>query len=129
MNKLVTTAATLAIAVSSLAAPAMAQGGGAPQGVAVVDVQRLATGYRASKITGATVVNQAGEKVGTVDDLLVTPNDRVPFAVISVGGFLGMGNKLVVVPYQALDITPEKIQLANATKDQLKAMPEFKYAK
>ena len=47
-------------------------------------------------MVGGTVVN---ETVGTIDDLILTPNEKVPFAVLSVGGFLGMGTKYVVVPY------------------------------
>jgi VIT1/CCC1 family predicted Fe2+/Mn2+ transporter len=41
--------------------------------------------------------NEAKETVGTIDDLIVTPTEKVPFAVLSVGGFLGMGTKYVVV--------------------------------
>ena len=67
-----------------------------------VDPQSLATGYRTSKVVGSTVVNESNETVGTIDDLIVTPNERVPFAVLSVGGFLGIGSKYVVVPYSAL---------------------------
>ena len=37
--------------------------------------------------------------MGTIDDLIVTPNEKVPYAVVSVGGFLGMDSKYVVVPY------------------------------
>ena len=56
-----------------------------------VDPQSLATGYRTSKVVGSTVINEANETVGTIDDLIVTPGEKVPFAVLSVGGFLGMG--------------------------------------
>jgi hypothetical protein len=56
-----------------------------------VDPQSVATGYRTSKVVGSTVVNEANETVGTIDDLIVTPSEKVPFAVLSVGGFLGMG--------------------------------------
>jgi len=78
------------------AGPVWAQG--APQTVIErVDVQKLAAGYRSSKIVGSPVVNDANEKIGDVDDLLVEPSDKVLFAVLSVGGFLGMGERLVVV--------------------------------
>ena len=53
-----------------------------------VDVKPLAEAYRASRLIGATVQNDKNEKIGVVDDLIVTPNDQVLFAVISVGGFL-----------------------------------------
>ena len=50
-----------------------------------VDAKPLAEAYRASKLIGASVVNDKNEKIGSVDDLIVTPADRVLFAVISVG--------------------------------------------
>jgi len=103
---------------------------GAPQtaGLMKVDPASVATGYRVSKVVGSTVVNEANETVGTIDDLIVTPNEVVPFAVLSVGGFLGMGTKYVVVPYSALKVEDKKMVLHGATKDSLKALPEFKYA-
>jgi hypothetical protein len=103
---------------------------GAPQTISAVhvDVQKLATGYRMSKIVGSAVANSANERIGTVDDLLVTPDDRVPFAVLSVGGFLGLGKHLVIVPSDLLQIGDDGIMLPDATKDALKAMPEFHYA-
>jgi hypothetical protein len=108
--------------------PVWAQG--APQTVSIerVDVQKLAAGYRSSKIVGSPVVNDANEKIGDVDDLLVEPSDKVLFAVLSVGGFLGMGERLVVVPFGSLQIAGNKVMLPGGTKDALTALPEFKYA-
>lgn len=109
-------------------APVWAQG--APQTVSIerVDVQKLAAGYRATKIVGSTVVNETNEKIGDIDDLLVEPSDKVLFAVLSVGGFLGMGERLVVVPFSSLQITGNRVVLRGGTKDALNALPEFKYA-
>jgi hypothetical protein len=45
------------------------------------------------------MISKANETVGTIDDLVVTPSEKVPFAVLSVGDFLGMGTKYVVVPH------------------------------
>ena len=53
-------------------------------------------------MVGSTVVNETNETIGKIDDLIVTPSERVPFAVLSVGGFLGIGTKLVVVPFSSL---------------------------
>jgi hypothetical protein len=110
-----------------LTGPALAQG--APQTVTLmkVDPASLATGYRTSKIVGSSVVNEANETVGTIDDLIVTPTDKVPFAVLSVGGFLSLGTKYVVVPFTSLQFQDKKIVLGGATKDSLTALPEFKY--
>jgi len=122
--------APLAIAVvmaAGIGGQALAQG--APQTVAImkVDPATVATGFRSSKIVGSSVVNEANETVGSVDDLIVTPKEKAPYAVLSVGGFLGMGTKYVIVPFGSLQMQDKKIVLPGATKDALKALPEFKY--
>ena len=122
--------ASLAIAVVmavGIGGQALAQG--APQTVSImkVDPATVATGFRSSKIVGSSVVNEANETVGSVDDLIVTSNEKAPYAVLSVGGFLGMGTKYVVVPFGSLQMQDKKIVLPGATKDALKALPEFKY--
>ena len=120
--------ASAASLVITLSAPANSQG--APQTVTLmkVDPQTLATGYRTSKVVGATVVNEANETVGTIDDLIVTPDGKAPYAVLSVGGFLGLGTKYVVVSFTSLKIVDKKMVLPGGTKDALKALPDFKYA-
>ncbi|MFZ0021753.1 MAG: PRC-barrel domain-containing protein [Acetobacteraceae bacterium] len=118
----------MAVIAAGLGSQAMGQG--APQTVAImkVDPQTVATGFRASKIVGSSVVNEENETVGSVDDLIVTPNEKAPYAVLSVGGFLGLGTKYVVVPFGSLHMQDKKIVLPGATKDALKALPEFKYS-
>jgi sporulation protein YlmC with PRC-barrel domain len=104
---------------------------GSPQAVTErrVDVVQLAAGYRASKINGAAVFNRNKDKIGTVDDLIVAPNDRKSaYAILSVGGFLGMGSHLVAVPFDRLQISSKQVMLPDATKDSLLALPEFRYA-
>jgi PRC-barrel domain len=116
------------VATAALSGPALSQG--TPQTAAImkVDPQTVATGYRTSKVVGSTVVNEANETVGTIDDLIVTPSEKVPFAVLSVGGFLRMGTKYVVVPYSSLQVRDKKMVLPGATKESLKGLPEFKYS-
>ena len=117
------------VVMAMLAAPTFAQGTPQTAGIVKVDPQTVATGYRVSKVIGSTVVNDANETVGTIDDLIVTPGERVPFAVVSVGGFLGMGTKYVVIPYNSLQVKDkDHMLLAGATKDSLKTLPDFKYA-
>ncbi len=127
MKYAMTTLAAVAMA-ATLSSPVLSQGTRQTVGLATVDVQTVAKGYRTSKIVGSTVVNDANETVGKIDDLIVTPNEQVPFAVLSVGGFLGMGNKYIVVPYSSLQVHDKKMVLPGATKESLKALPEFKYA-
>ena len=116
-------------AILSAAISGIAYGQGTAQTVALVRVepQSLVSGYRTSKIVGSSVVNDANETVGKIDDLIVTPSEKVPFAVLSVGGFLGMGTKYVVVHYNALEVRGKQMVLPGATKESLKALPDFKY--
>jgi sporulation protein YlmC with PRC-barrel domain len=127
MIRSITFLAGAALFAVSLSGPAFSQG--APQTVSLmkVDPASLATGYRTSKVVGSTVVNETNQTVGTIDDLIVTPTEKVPFAVLSVGGFLGMGTKYVVVPFSSLQVKDKQMVLPGATKDSLMALPEFKY--
>ena len=95
----------------------------------VVDVTTLAKGYRTSKLSGSNVMNDKNEKIGTIDDFIID-RERVLFSVLQVGGFLGIGGHLVAVPYKSLviDESGSKIVLPNATIEELKKLPEFKYA-
>ena len=128
MTRSLTLMAGVAIIAVSLSSPVFSQG--APQTLSMmkIDPQSLATGYRTSKVVGSAVVNEANETVGSIDDLIVTPSEKVPYAVLSVGGFLGMGTKYVVVPYSALEVSDKRMLLRGATKDSLKSLPEFKYS-
>jgi hypothetical protein len=124
-------ASTLAIAAAlSIFLLSSAGAQGVPQTVDLVkvDVHKLQAGYRASKVVGSSVINDANETIGKIDDLLVSPDGKQPYAVLSVGGFLGIGSHLVVVPYESLKFADNKIVLPGGSKDSLKMLPEFKYA-
>ena len=114
---------------------ALYSGGAGAQGIpqtvdiAKVDVQKVAAGYRASKVIGSSVLNEADEKIGSIDDLLVTRDGKEPYAVLSVGGFLGMGTHLVVVRYDSLKFVDNKIVLPGGTNEALKMLPAFEYSK
>jgi sporulation protein YlmC with PRC-barrel domain len=127
--------------------------------------------WRASKMAGLKVYNEANENIGSINELLMDKSGDVKIAVIGVGGFLGMGEHLVAVPYDKLKFVNEAVAYTgatganpnakpaastttgaattsttaapsastsskwypdhavfNATKDELKNMPEFKYA-
>ena len=112
-----------------LAAPAMAQGVPQTVDIAKVDVRTVAAGYRASKVIGSSVLNQANETIGKIDDLLVTRDGKEPYAVLSVGGFLGMGTRMVIVRYDSLKFADNKIVLPGGTKEGLKMLPAFEYSK
>jgi PRC-barrel domain len=120
--------ASVVICATLLSQPAGAQGTPQTVELAKVDVQMLSAGYRSSKIVGSSVVNDADENIGKIDDLLVSSDGKRPFAVLSIGGFLGMGTHLVVVPYDTLKFADKKVMLPGGTKDGLRMLPEFKYA-
>jgi hypothetical protein len=128
MTRLIALLAGATVIAAALSGPALSQGTPQTLSVMKIDPQSLATGYRTSKVVGSTVFNEANENVGTIDDLIVTPSEKVPFAVLSVGGFLGMGRKFVVVPYTSLQVRDNKMVLPGATKESLKSLPEFKYS-
>lgn len=121
-------AGAIVLATTMMAAPAFSQG--TPQVVTVtrVELKTVDAGFRASKVIGSTVYNELNESIGTIDDILITRDGKEPYAVLSVGGFLGMGNKLVVVRYDALKFGKDRTVLPGGTKDGLKSLPEFKYA-
>ncbi len=90
--------------------------------------------YRVSedeaKMIGKDVVNQEGEDVGSIDNMLITDTDNVQYAILSVGGFLGLGEKLVAVPLDNLqfDKDKEEVTLKNVSKEDLESAPEFDYS-
>ncbi len=126
--------------------------------------------WRASKVVGLNVYNDQNQSIGSINDLLMDKSGGVKAAVISVGGFLGVGAHLVAVPYDKVKFVTEPVPYTgvantaqptpggsrpssttttgaattsappakanpwypdhavyNATKDELKAMPEFTY--
>ena len=129
VRPLLATALLLSALATTFYGSAYAQG--APQTITEkrTDVVQLGSGYRASKLHGADVYNGNKDNVGTLDDLIVSTNgDRRIYAILSVGGFLGMGKHLVAVPFNELQIENRRVMLPEATKKSLEALPEFKYA-
>jgi sporulation protein YlmC with PRC-barrel domain len=104
--------------------------GSTTMGVTVEEMKVVALGWSAKKkILGKAVYNDKNEKIGTVDDLIITPDKSVSYAIVGVGGFLGMGKHDVAIPVNQFKEDKGRIVLAGATKDALKAMPKFEYAK
>jgi ribosomal 30S subunit maturation factor RimM len=128
-----TSAAVAAITLSLAATPEFAQSASqTTAAITGVDSKDIAGGYRASKVIGSTVVNDHNETVGKIDDVIISgAGAKEPVAVLSVGGFLGMGSKLVAIPYKDLKPNPDKndFVLPGVTKDNLKSLPEFAYAR
>lgn len=178
--KKVFAAALLSAAVIS--APAYAQSPqpadrAAPAATTAGSQEKLALkgNWRASKLMGLDVYNEANEKLGDINELILDKNGKVAAVVIGVGGFLGMGEHDVAVSMDKLKFVEEPVRTSStattttprdnaaaprdtttgaagstatttttrtsdandwtpdhavmsATKDQLKAMPQFKYS-
>jgi sporulation protein YlmC with PRC-barrel domain len=124
--------------------------------------------WRASKMVGLSVYNDKNESIGSINDMITDKNGKIVAVVIGVGGFLGVGEHLVAVPFDKVKFSSEPVAYSgtasapaggasgsktgtttgaatstttskpnpwwpdhaifNATKDELKGMPEFKYS-
>jgi sporulation protein YlmC with PRC-barrel domain len=85
--------------------------------------------WLASRFVGQAVSNQAGQNVGDINDLLFDKTGRMSTAVIGVGGFLGMGEKSVAIPFGSLAFTADaagkRVVTIPLSKEQLQAAPSF----
>jgi sporulation protein YlmC with PRC-barrel domain len=103
--------------------------GGTTLGVTIEEMKAVVLGWGAKhKLLGAAVYNDKGEKIGSIDDIIVSPKRTVSYAIIGVGGFLGIGKHEVAIPMDQIKFQGDRFVIAGASKDALKAMPEFNYA-
>ncbi|MES2602372.1 MAG: PRC-barrel domain-containing protein [Pseudomonadota bacterium] len=129
MKKFALIAASLAV----LASPALAQTSGtAPAEAKFATVAK--DEMFSSKLKGLNVYNQKDEKVGEITDLAIGKGEQVQAMILSVGGFLGMGEHYVAVSPSSVRVSYNKDKdtwtaKMNTTKEALKAAPEFKYPK
>ncbi len=102
----------------------------APRSAQPVATQEVRPSHRASRIIGANIYNEQGQSIGEVEDLIVQRDGAAPVAVVSVGGFLGIGARLVAVPLGELRFAEDNSRwtLAGATKETLQARPVVSYA-
>lgn len=127
MKRIIASALVAGLTFGVMTPPLLAQDKTQVVPLEKVDLVALSTGHRASKITGGTVINDAGDKVGTIDDVIIGSKGNGAYAILSVGGFLGVDSKLVAVDYDSLQVSPDKIVLPGATKDTLQQLPTFSY--
>nr|WP_294551842.1 PRC-barrel domain-containing protein [uncultured Rhodopila sp.] len=124
MKKLTTvlTAAALALMFApSIITPASAQS----QSPSAMVAQTHS--LRASKLIGTEVYNDQGEDLGKLEDILVKDTVSEPLAVLSVGGFVGGGDKLVVVPLSHISLKADKASMS-ATKAEMAALPKWQFS-
>lgn len=123
-------ACAVAAAVLSGAALAQPIAGTATIGITATEVQAVATGWSLKKsILGKSVYNEEGKSIGKIDDVIVAPDSSISYAIVGAGGFLGLGKHDVAIPVKNFKVENKKITLPGATKDVLKALPKFEYAK
>ena len=98
-------------------------------GLAAAELREITAGWSAKRqILGKAVYNDLNERVGSIDDVIVTTDKSVSYAIINAGGFLAVAKHDVAVPVSRLKLINDKLVLAGATKDALKAAPPFEYA-
>lgn len=132
MNKLITiVAATAVISTGAFAQTATTTTGAAPAEAKYSTVSK--DEMFSSKLKGLNITNQENSTVGEITDIAIK-NDKIDAFILSVGGFLGMGERYVAVSPNSVAITHDTandkwVAKMNTTKDALKAAPEFKYPK
>ena len=122
--------ATMAPATHELVTPPVGASSPSQRNTVLTDTGDV----RASKLIGTAVYNDRDEKIGSVDDLVLGKDNKADEVIVSVGGFLGMGTKLVSVPYSQLRLgdtknasSSNKVVMPGATKESLKTQPDFHY--
>ncbi|MEO8935629.1 MAG: PRC-barrel domain-containing protein [Burkholderiaceae bacterium] len=124
--------ATLVLAGSlggAVSASAQVAGGTTTVDARVTESTQIATGWSVKKtLMGKTIYNDAGQKVGNVADLIISPDRNVSYVIVGAGGFVGIGRHDVAIPVTQIKDQAGKLVMPGATKDLIKSLPEFTYA-
>jgi hypothetical protein len=117
-----------ALVIASAAGFAQTSPPSSTGGIEFVTVQPVGQ-WSAGQFIGQAVTNQAGENIGDINDVLFDKTGRIATAVIGVGGFLGVGEKSVAVPFSALSFTADgagkRVVSVPLSKERLQAAPDF----
>jgi sporulation protein YlmC with PRC-barrel domain len=81
--------------------------------------------HRVSKIIGSDVRTKSGEKIGDIRDLMVDSTGTIKLAIVSTGGFLGVGDRLHAVPWDVMTLGPKDDHILDIDKARLQAAPGF----
>ncbi|QTN21378.1 PRC-barrel domain-containing protein [Rhizobacter sp. AJA081-3] len=128
---------SLALATSAFAATlcvtpiasAQIAGGTTTVEASITESTQIAMGWSVKKtLLGKTIYNDAGQKVGKVDDLIISPDKNVSYVIVGAGGFIGIGRHDVAIPVSRIQNQAGELVMAGATKEMIKALPEFAYA-
>lgn len=120
------------LSLKSLVASALLAASAIATPVLAADNMQTADEFRTSKLVGSKVYNNANENIGSIEDIVLKADGSMDEVVLSVGGFLGMGDKYVAVPFSNLKVTRDgsgvKI-VTDGTKESLKAQPDYQFFK
>lgn len=130
LTRTLTFATLTAVGALCIAGAATAQvaGGTTTVDTSVTESTKLAMGWSVKKtLMGKTIYNETGEKVGKVEDLIISPDKNLTYVIVGAGGFIGIGRHDVAIPVTQIQDKAGKLVMAGATKDMIKAMPKFEY--
>jgi sporulation protein YlmC with PRC-barrel domain len=97
------------------------------QGAEAGETVEIVKGVSAQRgVLGQNVYDAEGQVVGKIEDLILTKK-IVAYAIVGVGGFLGLGRHDVAIPVGKLIRAEDRIVLRGATKEAIRAMPRFEY--
>jgi sporulation protein YlmC with PRC-barrel domain len=103
--------------------------GAQPIGISVSETDLIVRGWSVKKaFLGKQVVNDNGEQIGVVHDIIIAPDKSASFAIVAAHQFAGVSQHDVAIPIEQLDFVKGKLILAGGTRDAIKAMPSFQYA-
>lgn len=120
--------ALAAVLASAATARAQIAGSTTTMDVKTSQTTSAALGWSAKKsLIGKFIFNDTGGKVGRVDDLIISPDKNVTYAIVSAGGFVGIGQHDVAIPIREINEISGKLIIMGATKQSVKDMPAFTY--
>jgi sporulation protein YlmC with PRC-barrel domain len=99
-------------------------------GVSVVEMNDVINGWSVQRqLLGQSVYNDKDEKIGKIEDIILNKDRSASYGIVSTGGFLGIGAHDVAIPAKQLELKNERLVLPGASKETLRAMPTFEYAR
>ena len=123
------TVALVSLVRVTLPAAAQVAGSSSAADATAIDTAQIALGWSVKKtLLGKPLYNDSGQKIGRVDDLIVAPDRNLSYAIIGAGGFLGIGRHDVALPVVLLEEHAGKLVMPGASREMIKAIPEFVYA-
>ena len=97
-------------------------------GVTVTSSTQVASGWSVKRtLLGKSIYNDAGQRVGKVEDLIIAPDRNVSYVILGAGGFVGIGQHAVAIPVTQIQNKSGKLVMVGATKEMIAALPKFDY--